>query len=268
MFDTHSHTNTSHDSKQTIEQLCSSAIEKGLKAITITNHIDTYEYSEKHNTDAILKDIEDVKRAKNLFSDKIKILLGCELGSYAYDIAQSERLCKLADFDIILSSIHGFPMPDDTRISFSRGDFSEIPVEKIIEYVDEYYNKIIEAAEKSDGDTLCHITYPMRYIHQRNIDICLFEDKIKRTFATIIRRGIALEINTSSLGTSFDFTSPSLELVNEYRAMGGELITLASDAHSPEKIGNCFIDVKDELKNLGFKKYYYYEKRKPIAVAL
>lgn len=271
MFDTHTHTATSHDSEQTIEQLCSSAIAKGLKAVTVTNHTDTHQYSEKSNTDVVLKDKADVERARRIFGDKIKILLGCEIGSCAYDIAQTERLCALADFDVILSSIHGFDMPDKTHVHFSSDDLSDIAKETLIEYTDEYYNKIAESAEKSNADVLCHITYPMRYIngrYGRNLDIGLFENKIRNIFGIIIRREIALEINTANLGSAFNFTSPTYDLIAEYKAMGGSLITLASDAHTPEKVGNGFPSVMEELKKIGFKKYYYYEKRKPIPVLL
>lgn len=271
MFDTHTHTDSSPDSEQTIEQLCLSAIDKGLKAVTITNHTDVQQYSEKSNTNVIIKDIADTERAKKLFGDKIKILLGCELGSFAYDLAQSARLCALADFDVILSSIHGFDMPDGKHVHFSRDNLSAVPMKTLIEYVDEYYNKLTEAAEKGDADVLCHATYPMRYVngrYGRGVDIGLFESKIKNIFSILMRRGIALEINTANLGTPFNCTSPSIELVNVYKSMGGELITLASDAHSPEKVGNFFPFVAEELKKLGFKKYYYYEKRKPKAVLL
>lgn len=270
MFDTHSHTLNSHDSKQSIEELCISAIEKGLKAITVTNHVDTFAYTEEHNSNVIYADIEDVKRAKAAFGDKLKILLGAEIGGYTRDIEQTKRLCSLADFDVILGSVHGFDLNRE-HIRFSRDVMDETPMDKIIARAEEYYNKLIATAEQCDIDILCHITYPMRYIngrYGRNLDVMMFEDKFNRIFEIIIERGIALEINTSNLGTAYDYTSPNLELVEKYKNMGGKLISLGSDAHTPQKVGNGFKLVKNNLKDMGFEKYYYFEKRNPIEVML
>ncbi|MBR0277378.1 MAG: PHP domain-containing protein [Clostridia bacterium] len=41
-FDCHTHTNCSLDGKQTIDELCKSAIEKGVLGVAVTDHADMW----------------------------------------------------------------------------------------------------------------------------------------------------------------------------------------------------------------------------------
>jgi histidinol-phosphatase (PHP family) len=50
--------------------------------------------------------------------------------------------------------------------------------------------------------------------------------------------------------------------------MGGELITIGSDAHVPERIAGCFEETAEILRALGFKYYAVYKERKPQMLPL
>ena len=45
--------------------------------------------------------------------------------------------------------------------------------------------------------------------------------------------------------------------------MGGKLITLGSDAHTPQGLGIHFDDTAKYLKSLGVNEIFYFEGRKP-----
>lgn len=271
MFDTHIHTNNSHDSEQSIDALCRSAIEKGVKAVSLTDHADPYAYTEEHNTKVILGMLKDAEYAKKAYGNKLKILCGVEMGEYPYNIEMSKMLCNLAELDIILGSVHSFAM-DNGKSHFSRDILDEtVPMEKIAFQTDRYFDRILLTAKIADIDVLCHLTYPLRYIngkYKRGLDIGMYADKITKILKTIIERNIALEINTARLGTDFNYTAPTFDIVNEYYSLGGRLVTIGSDAHKPERIANGFAQVKKELKEIGFDEYHYFEKRKPQAVKL
>ena len=53
-----------------------------------------------------------------------------------------------------------------------------------------------------------------------------------------------------------------------YRQMGGQLITLGSDAHEKGDICEHFDIAIPALKDLGFTHYHYYKDRKPCAIDL
>ncbi|MBQ6999247.1 MAG: histidinol-phosphatase HisJ family protein [Clostridia bacterium] len=272
MFDTHIHTHNSHDSEQEIDALCRSAIEKGVNAVSLTDHIDVFAYSEEHNTKVITGSAKDADYAKSTYSEELKIFKGVEVGVYHYDSEMSKKICSLCELDIILGSVHSF-MLNGEKVHFSRDNISEevLSKEKLINQADAYFNEMLATAETADIDVLCHLTYPLRYInakYNRNLDINIYSAKITQILKTLIERQIALEINTARVGTDFNYTAPTFDIVNEYYNLGGRLITIGSDAHTPEKIANGFDYVKTALKEIGFDKYYYFEKRRPKSVKL
>ena len=56
--------------------------------------------------------------------------------------------------------------------------------------------------------------------------------------------------------------NPLPEILLKYRSMGGNKITIGSDAHRPERVGFGFKDVCRLLRELGFKEYAVFEGRK------
>jgi histidinol-phosphatase (PHP family) len=87
-----------------------------------------------------------------------------------------------------------------------------------------------------------------------------FYPKIDEILKVIIRRGIALEINTSG----GDRLMPGEFVIKRYLSLGGYLITLGSDAHVPANVGKCFEETVKTLKELQVGELCYYKKRKRI----
>jgi histidinol-phosphatase (PHP family) len=152
------------------------------------------------------------------------------------------------------------------RRSTSKFDFGSVDDRAVLEYLDGYMDASIYIAEKLDVDVLAHLTYIFRYIngkYKKNVDWHIQEEKIRRVFRALIARGIALEINTSCVGSFYDEWLPNREIVDIYIEMGGRLITLGSDAHKSEKIGTGFDEVMDYLRRKGIEYLVYYKNRKP-----
>ena len=84
----------------------------------------------------------------------------------------------------------------------------------------------------------------------------------------LIERGIALEVNTAPLMKGIRYFNPLPEVLKRYREMGGELITIGSDAHVPEKIAGRFDQAARILRSLGFAYYAVYKERKPLMLPL
>ena len=54
--------------------------------------------------------------------------------------------------------------------------------------------------------------------------------------------------------------------VKIYRELGGEIITIGSDAHCVENLGKGIPEGIQIAKNCGFDKIYYYDHRKPVSI--
>ena len=114
----------------------------------------------------------------------------------------------------------------------------------------------------SDFDTLGHMDYIVRYAPDpKEYDPHDFFEITDEIFKFIIDKNIALEVNTSALKTSYGVINPSPVLLKRYKELGGSLLTVGSDAHSPEYQSFGFDEVAELLCDLGFREYATFEKR-------
>ena len=70
-------------------------------------------------------------------------------------------------------------------------------------------------------------------------------------------------MNTSRL-KSLGLTNPKVEIISRYAELGGEIITIGADAHTPDKIGYAFDKAADVLRECGFSYYTVFKNRRPV----
>lgn len=261
--DIHIHSEYSHDSTCPVSEIYGAALEKGIDLVCITDHCDLYANddpqkvleSRKQIVEGIRKSIENCK--------DVEILIGVELGGGFIAPALAQAVVDSQNYDVVIGSVHGIMFRGE-RKSTSKFDFGAADEAAMLEYLDGYMDAVVFIAEKLDVDVLAHLTYILRYIngkYKRNLDWRIQEEKIRRIFRAIIERGIALEINTSCVGSFYDEWLPARELVDLYIEMGGRLFTLGSDAHKSEKIGQGFEAVKTHLREKGIAQLVYFKNR-------
>lgn len=270
LVDSHVHTWNSHDCHQSIDEFCTAAIEKGVQGIAFTDHADMWYYKKRDTYACIQNSIADAAAAREKYKKHLSVFTGIELAEYLYDRDGGDKLLGLTEYDVVLGSSHCTKTPEweDAYSDISFGD--QMPEEQIYRFLDIYFDDVRAMAEWGGFDVLCHLTCPLRYIngkYQRNIDVWRMEAKIIGILETIIRKDIALEVNTSALYCP-QFMIPDLKTLKRYRELGGRLITLGSDAHASRNVANGFDGVMDILREAGFKAYYYFRKREPQEIAL
>ena len=79
---------------------------------------------------------------------------------------------------------------------------------------------------------------------------------------TLVRKGKGLEINTSGLDRIGDFF-PGREYLRRFRELGGEIVTVGSDAHTLNRVGRQIPEALDVLKEI-FGYVCTFEGRKPV----
>lgn len=95
-----------------------------------------------------------------------------------------------------------------------------------------------------------------------------YTDILDDILKMIIRKEKALEINSAGLKYGIGFAHPKMEILRRYRELGGELITIGSDAHAASELAYGFWNVYELLENLGYKYYYVYKNRQPEGILL
>lgn len=265
-IDCHVHTKHSHDSMAEPPLIIAAAMNKGLTGLMFSDHVDI-----GVEGDAFLQPAygcygsfcEEKQRLEDEGSG-FMLAIGAEIGESIRNQAVCARLIGDIPFDAVLGSVHKVYL-DGKDFCFSNYRFSELPADLVRRVVVQYYCDVLRTAEESDIDILCHLTHINKYEmapQKEDINDPELGEIIRETLRTIIRRGIALEINMSWFEKGM--FAPDANVLRVYRSMGGELVTFGSDAHVPENVGKGFREAAEILKNVGIKHACYFKKRQPV----
>jgi len=268
----HTHTHFSHDSKQDPEGSCIAAMEKGLSGLAFSDHADMWYYNERKTLEHIVASDAAASALREKYMRKLEIIRGIEIGDAYFDPTVTSELVARIKPDMVIGSIHCLSYAG-LNDAYSQMDLSENAVShsELMRLMNKYLELVTDIAEHHDIDVLAHLTCPFRYAngkYGRKLTDTEFEQPIKNILNAVIRREIALEINTSGIGTPLNEAMPSERIVSWYRKMGGRLITLGSDAHSAERIGNGFDTAREMLLRNGFTECVYYKERTAIAYSI
>ncbi len=125
----------------------------------------------------------------------------------------------------------------------------------------------------SDINTLGHMDYAVRYAikyidGQKDYKPRDYFEITDEVMKYLISKNIALEVNTSPLKKGLGTINPHTDFLVRYRELGGQMITIGSDAHTTEALGYGFDRAYEILSEIGFREYVTYDKRKPIIHSL
>lgn len=267
--DVHVHTTYSGDAKATMDEMIQKAISLGMKQICFTDHNDfDYPYREHDKPDMFLLNTDaylfDILRAREKYAGQIKILFGVELGLAPEIKRKNLILAKSHEFDFIIGSSHLCHGRDPYY-----ADFYENRDEKSA--YREYFESILENVKGfTQFDVYGHLDYVVRYGPTKNANYKYEDhaDVIDEILRILIENEKGIEINTGGFRCDIGTTNPCREIVKRYKELGGEIITVGSDAHSTEYLQDHFEDAAQMLKDIGFKYYCVFENRIPEFIKL
>lgn len=260
--DYHCHTSYSFDSKACMESMVKQAIEMGLEEIAITDHID-FSYPDKKivSPKGVCANVEAILAARQVFGSQIRLAVGVELGLRADCAEKCREIAAGFDFDIVIGSVHETAFGVDFYYPELYKNHPKHEAYQI------YFESVLSAVSACDSyDVLGHLDFVERYApyDDKNLRYADFCDIIDEILRIIIGKGIGLEVNTSGLSYGLGRTHPQPAILRRYLELGGEIITVGSDAHAPERIGYGFDVVLEILNNLGIKYIARFERRKPV----
>lgn len=263
LADMHSHSDFSGDCKTPMGSMIESAIKKGLKYYAITEHhdLDFPECGVDFTLD-IHNYMLAIKNQQIHTPNNFDLLIGMEFGFQSHLKGILRQYCEKYPFDFIIGSCH--------LASNGKDPYQQDYYEGLTR--DEGYMKYFEAIYKGvtefdDFDTLGHMDYVIRYWRGQGTklyELSAFKDIIEAILETLIRKDKSLEVNTMGYFHKLGGPNPNYSVLTRYFEMGGELLTIGSDAHVPDNIGYEFELVESELKKIGFRSYTTYKNRKPI----
>ena len=262
--DCHLHTTFSGDGASSMEDMIKEGIRLGLTHMCFTEHNDLdFPVTEDSpagyfevNTDSYLYELLLLREK---YASQIKVNFGIELGLQPHLLRPNSVYAKSYDFDFVIGSSHICNGKDPYCPDFYEGRSDE-------EAYREYFSSIIENLRKfTNFDVYGHLDYVVRYGRERDKDYSYekYRDLIDTILELLLENGKGLELNTSGLKYKLKDMHPCTAILNKYRRLGGEIITIGSDAHSCSRIAADFDRAAEVLKECGFKYYTIFEKRLP-----
>ena len=257
MFDFHIHSSVSFDSDTPAKAIATAAAGAGMREICFTDHWDYLPSPEDRHDLFYLDDYHAAY--DDLKIDGLTIRRGIEIGLNTWNADLCHAILEQSDFDFVIGSVHYADGHDPHFKEYWEG-----------KTVEQAYMRYLETELEcirlhKDFDVLGHLTYvckspnnpfhaPLPYGECREL-----ADEIMRV---LIRNGKGIEINTSGIDKGVDLI-PSMDYVKRFKELGGEIITVGSDSHSAERIGQYCAKTVAELKDI-FGYVCTFEKRKPI----
>lgn len=259
--DLHIHSRFSSDSKADLDEIIIKAINLNMEYICITDHQD-FDFPDEDLTFNIDPSsyYSTLSLLKEEYSSKINLLIGVETGLEAHLHEEISSFVNEVPFDFVIGSSHLVNRMDPYEKGFFKNHSDK-------EGFTRYFQSIIDNLNfNKDFDVYGHLDYIVRYSPNKNKNYSYqaFSDYIDEILRKLINMGKGIEINTGGYKYGLGTTNPSEDIIKRYKELGGEIITFASDAHTPEYIASNFDKAAHILINSGFKYYNIFIQREAI----
>ena len=264
MIDSHNHTSFSEDCKIPLNEMIESAISKGIKHYTITDHLDL-DYQDKRFTFSLDHQArrEAILKAQAFYKPKINIYYGLECGVQPHIIKEAEDIIKKEQFDFVIASMHTTHKKDLYTQAFYHG---LTPLEAYKAYINEF---AWCCEVMNEFSVVGHLDIVKRYdLSLNEVNLEDVKDEICQLLKIIIEKGKGIEINTSGFNDIFQHAFPHPTILKWYKELGGSIITLGSDAHFPEKIAQHYEEALNQIESCGFENITVFKHMKPFEIPI
>ena len=262
LWDTHMHCKFSGDSEAEPEAMIDAARQKGLGGICFTDHLD-YDFPSDppglFELDLAQYEAEMLS-LKDKYEATFPVYHGIELGVQPHLHKKLQEVVNHYQFDQVICSSH---VVDGIDLYYK--DFY-VGKEEQEAYL-AYFTSILENLDGfTDFDVYGHIDYVVRYGPNTNkyYSYEAYKDVLDAILQKLVSLGKGIEINTGGFKYGLGHPNPTEDILKRYRELGGEIITIGTDAHTPEFVGTHVRETQELLKSCGLGYVCTFEKKKPV----
>lgn len=257
MFDFHMHSLVSFDGHSSAEDMLRVAEQRGLKEICFTDHIDYFANTDKQEW-AFDTQVYNATYDP-LYHPQVKIRRGMEFGLKPYNVPMLKEDLKRRNFDFVLGSVH-FVEEKDVYFAEYWDGLTVFEAER------RYLEEILACVQAhEDFDVLGHLTYISKcraHPAPRPVPIDEHRQIVDEILTVLVRKGKGMEMNTSGVDRCGDFL-PFEVYFRRFKELGGEIVTVGSDAHTADRVGQYADRACEILKDI-FGYVCTFENRQPI----
>ena len=265
LVDCHTHSSCSPDGNIPMVEMARKAYEYGLNTLCLTDHCDllslegertlTYDWAPVLAQRQVMLDA---------FGTKLNLPLGLEFGMGFLFPEAAAAILSQPGLDFVIGSAHNL------REEAGGRDFYLLPydtLEDCYRALNNYFESLLQLAAGDQYDVVGHIIYPLRYMqgdYPAPIDLDRYRDQIHEILRLAVESGRGIEVNTWK-GQTLEAWRPILKM---YKDLGGEILTVGSDAHATTPIGRGIREAYGLMEDCGFRYVAVYHQRKPDMLRL
>jgi len=264
LVDYHLHSTYSADGFSSIADFCQRALELGSVEIGFCEHADfdprdrCYDY---FDYTAFRRQIETQRQR---YGHSLAVRAAVEV---TYQASREEEIALfLADkeLDYVVGSVHLVEDGMDWAMISEDGRCGRYFEQRTVQAAYRlYFAELRRAVASGLFDLIGHFDPVKRYGvgYYGPFDPAVFADEIHDILELAVEKGVGLEINTSGLRQAPQETYPGLAILKCYRHLGGEVLTVGSDAHSVADLGGGFSDALALACQAGSRAIALFEER-------
>ena len=255
--DYHIHTRFSCDSQAQMTEMCRAAVSMGLQEIGFSEHFDLHPNDPCREFFQADDWWQELEHCREEFRSNLILRAGIELSEPHTHQDRVNEILSQYPWDYVLGALH---YVDDDLIF----DAEYFERSQDCAYND-YFGELVHMVQDGAFDVLAHMDIVKRYgsEHYGPYDPMHWEAPIRQVLAALAQNGKGLEINTITLRRPIGELTPDLLILRWFHELGGQWVTLGSDAHKPEYVGYAFDKALRTLRKAGFEAPAQYRLRRP-----
>ncbi len=249
--DYHCHTNLCGHASGEMEDYIAAALLKGLQELGFSDHLPMYWLPESERNPGLAMSeqelplyVEKVIKLQKKYSD-LSIKLGIEADYIPGNNMELNRLLEMYPFDYVLGSVHfvnGWAVDSPAN----KNDYEHLNIDEI--YTD-YFSYLQIAARSGLFNIMAHPDLIKKFGYRPKKNLASLYEQTAEIFA---KSGVCAEVNTAGLRYPAREIYPSLELLRLFKKYG-VAVTVGSDAHFPEQVGEDWEEAALYLKEAGYR---------------
>ncbi|MGE0078336.1 MAG: histidinol-phosphatase HisJ family protein [Bacteroidales bacterium] len=254
--DYHMHTNFS-DGRDTHEDMLASAHVRGVSEIGFSDHISIKPVGWSMDLFSIPLMIKTIAQLKEK-SGNIAVKLGAEVDFFAGNEKQIAEIIKQIPLDYCIGSVHFI---DDWNFDTDISPYDGININS---FYKNYLCLVQRSAKSGLFDVIGHCDLAKKFAYFPSIKLDKIYEETAKVFSDY---GVTFELNTSGKNKPCAEFYPStnfLEVLHHYKVP----VTLGSDAHVEQNIGQYFDEAVALLKFIGYKEISGFSQRKRVSIKL
>jgi histidinol-phosphatase (PHP family) len=252
-LDAHVHTDLSPDSDVPIDDYARQAVERNIVEIAITDHVDFDPSAPAYAFSTFAQRERTVRDAAERWGPKgVAIRFGVEVTwDRRWETDIRDHLARHA-YDFVIGSVHVYR---DSVFSGERVGPWVAAQRSLADVVAPYFDEVTAGARTGLFDAMGHIDFVKRYLvpHVTPDQLAAAPELYEPILLALVASGTALEVNTSGLRQDAAESYPSAAIVARFHELGGERITVGSDAHRAEHFGWALDEGYAAARAAGFR---------------